>query len=526
MVAFASGIVASLALPPAGLWPALFVAFPVLALLLDAIDRQATLRPASLTRRFRAGFFCGWWFGFGYFVVSLYWIGAAFLVEADKFAILLPLAVAALPAGLAIFWGLAGGIAILLWRPGIHRLLVLTSVLTFMEWLRGFVFTGFPWNTIGYASTGMAGVEQLAAFSGLYGVSFFILICSLAPVLVVSRPVQPGNYVLAGFLLIALFATWFVGYQRALTPEESSSATGPMVRIVQANIDQQKKWDRAFRQKNIDKYFHLTQAGPSKNPHDLNTVDIVVWPETALPALYDENPVLQKRVADLLPQNTSLLMGAMRREGQGGAEAAKPRYFNSVMAINSDGRIDAIYDKFHLVPFGEYLPGEKWLAPLGLRKIVPIPASFSTGSGPRSLKIRGLPAFSPLICYEIAFSAQIINHDDRPKWIVNVTNDGWFGRTAGPYQHLEQARFRAIEQGLPVVRAANTGISALFDAYGNVIDSLPLGKTGVIDARLPKPIPPTIYARYGTSATILQILVMLNILMILAHLLTNIRKPS
>lgn len=525
VLAFTSGVLACLALPPAGLWPTLFIAFPALVLLLDTINRQAIFQTNSPARKFWAAFACGWWFGFGYFIVSLYWIGASFLVEADKFAVFLPLAVVALPAGLAIFWGLASGISILLWKPDFNRLLILAAALTSAEWLRGHIFTGFPWNTIGYASASMAGVEQLAAFTGLYGVSFFVLICAFAPVTVFSRSAQRSDYILSGILLASLLGVWFAGYQRTLSDTNSASATAPIIRVVQPNIDQKKKWVRASQQENIDKYFQMSLAGPENNMGGLKGVDIVVWPESALPALYEENPQLQTRVANLLPENTLLLMGALRRERRS-VDGGKHRFFNSILAVDSDGRINAVYNKFHLVPFGEYLPGEKWLAPLGLRKIVAIPSSFNTGPGPQTLKVSRFPAFSPMICYEIIFPSQIVDQNNRPDWIVNVTNDGWFGKTAGPHQHLTQARFRAIEQGLPIVRAANTGISAAISPYGKVIKSLPLGKAGVFDIKLPKPLPKTIYARYGDYIALFLILGMLNILMFCYHLLTNMQKPE
>ena len=545
LMAFSNGVFASLALPPAGFWPAIFVAFPVLVLLLDAIDEQAN-RPAL---KFRAAFASGWWFGFGYFVISLYWIGAAFLVEADKFAVLLPLAVAVLPAGLAIFWGLATGLSIFAWKPGITRVLILALALTAFEWLRGHILTGFPWNTIGYISASMTGIDQLAAFIGLYGVSFFVLICSLAPALVFSR--QP-HYAMAAVLLVIFAGGWFAGSQRALTDNRSASVAQPVkqpvIRVVQPNIDQKNKWDRAFQQENIEKYFQMTRAhfpesgntlansntltssntlaATKRNNNNLAAVDIVVWPESALPALFDENPHLQARVADLLPKNTFLVMGALRREKKPARKGKSRRFFNSIMAVNSDGQTMATYDKFHLVPFGEYLPAEKWLAPLGLRKIVAIPASFSTGPGPQSLKVGKLPAFSPLICYEISFSNNIVDHANRPDWIVNVTNDGWFGKTAGPHQHLTQTRLRAIEQGLPIIRAANTGISAMIDPYGRILKSLALGSAGVFDARLPKPIPPTLYARYGDLAAIVLIMAMVIVLASLSGLLAIYQKTK
>ncbi len=516
-ITFLAGVSASLALPPADIWPGVFIAFTTLVLLLDGVEQQALSR----RQKFRAGFACGWLFGFGYFVVSLYWIGAAFLVEADKFALLMPLAVAALPAGIGLFWGLATGLAILVWRPGLARILVLAVIFTLVEWLRGWVLTGFPWNTIGYTSAGMGGIDQLAAFTGLYGVTFFVLVSAMAPALLFSRQ---KDFAMAALLATSFFGLWFAG--NAFQASNTRPATGPVIRVVQPNIDQKKKWDKAYRAENIETYFRLSAIEPVVETDDSKPYDALIWPESALPLLFDENLTLQGRVASLLPTGSVLIMGALRRQREITADGGKNQFFNSVQAISSDGQILATYDKFHLVPFGEYLPGEKWLTPLGLRKIVALPGGFTSGPGPRTLKVGTLPPFSPLICYEIGFPGQIVDPGNRPEWIVNVTNDGWFGKTAGPYQHLAQARFRAIEQGLPVIRAANTGISAIIDPTGNIIDSLELGTAGVIQARLPARLATTVYARFGELAAILQIVGMLIILAALSLLFQGLRKAE
>jgi len=505
-----SGAVASLALPPLGFWPVLFVTFPFLLLVLDGIS----LKPLSPGQEFKSAFFAGWLFGFGYFVTSLYWIGAALLVEPDKFALLLPLAVIALPAGLALFWGLATGLSILLWKMTANRLVTLTLALTLFEWLRGYLFTGFPWNTIGYSSASLKGLDQLAAFSGIYGVTLMILIWSFTPVLFFAKRI---NYLLIGCLVLSFSGTWFLGHLRSAqshilsTTDKSSSQ--PIIRVVQPNIMQEKKWDRAYRQENIDRYFQISaQKSTGLNPGK-QSYNILVWPESALPLIYEKSEKTQLRVASLLPKNTLLLMGALRLgrgigRGQDSNTQTRP-FFNSLLAVNSEGKVIATYDKSHLVPFGEYLPAEKWLAPLGLRKIVALPASFSSGNGPKTIKINTFPSFSAFICYEISFSDKIAGRNPRPEWIVNVTNDGWFGKTAGPHQHLAQTRFRAIEQGLPIVRAANTGISAMIDPYGAIVDFLPLGQAGFFDTRLPKALPKTIFVRFGYLPLIVQVVLIL-----------------
>ena len=525
LVSVVAGMGASLALPPADIWPTVFVAFSVLVLQLDGIDEQ----PIAKSKKFKAAFACGWLFGFGYFVISLYWIGAAFLVEADKFAALMPLAVAALPAGIAIFWGLACALAMMMWRPGVIRIFVLATVFTFFEWTRGLVFTGFPWNTIGYTSAGMGGFDQMASFVGLYGVTFMVLVFSMSPVLLVGKQRQLFS---AGVLLAGFVGTWIAGNAYLNRHLNAMPGTGPVIRIVQPNIDQKKKWDRAFAGENIEKYFKLSALGPEGDQRPVSarvqtkSFDALIWPESALPLLFDENRLLKARVAELLPPNSFLVLGALRRESTTTATGVENAFFNSVQVVDSDGKIAATYDKFHLVPFGEYLPGEEWLTPLGLRKIVAIPGGFNKGTGPQTLQIGTLPAFSPLICYEIGFPGQVVDPERRPDWIVNVTNDGWFGKTAGPYQHLAQARFRAIEQGIPVIRAANTGISAAIDSYGRIISTIGLGKSGVMDVVLPPPRPPTVFARYGDRAALLLIVGMLIIFIGLPGVLRSFRRAG
>lgn len=502
-----AGAFFSLSLPPADFWPAIFVSLSALVILLDKIADQTPVKSV----RFKQAFGIGWWFGFGYFVVSLYWIGAAFLVEAEKFAVLLPLAVAALPAGLALFWGLATGVASMSWKPGVHRIVILATTLTLAEWIRGHVLTGFPWNSIGYASLGLPGLEQWAAFTGLYGVTFVILLFGFLPVLIIDRntPCQRQNLVSGCLIVVMIAVVWGVGIIRSFNSGTHAVQTtdNPVVRVVQPAIEQSKKWSRTFREENIDRYFRLSRDNnvTSKTPGQ-STADVVIWPETALPLIYSESPDIQKRVAQLLGPDSYLLMGALRRQLSPGGASARQSFYNAVIAIDTNGRVVATYDKFHLVPFGEYLPGERWLQPLGLRKIITLPGGFGSGSGPQTVTIGRLPAFSPLVCYEIGFPGAVVDKENRPRWIVNVTNDGWFGRTAGPHQHLAQARLRAIEQGMPVVRAANTGISAMIDPVGVVVKSLPLGESGAFNVAVPPALPPTFYARHGDLAALAQIL--------------------
>lgn len=496
LLIFLSGALLSTSLPPADLWPVVFLTFPVLIFALDNAAHKHTAKRARL----KAGFVAGWLFGFGYFVTSLYWIGAAFLVEPDKFALLIPFAVAALPAFLALFWGLATGFSVLLWSSGFSRVIVLAVFLTLAEWLRGHVLTGFPWNVIGFASSGMGGISQLAAFVGIYGVTFFVLVWAGLGVALVGSARKP---LLPMALAASFMAVWLAGNLR-VPLSGLQGAQGPLVRIVQPAIAQNEKWPPKFRRRNIDLLFSLS-ARPTgeKTP----APKIIVWPESALPVLFEQSPALRQRVAKLLAPGSFLIMGAIRRLKAGdGAE-----FYNSVLVVNHRGETIARYDKSHLVPFGEYLPYENIFSWLGLRKLVTLPGGFKSGSGSKLLSAKGLPAFTAAICYEIIFPSRIMPAHQRAQWIVNLTNDAWFGNTAGPYQHFAQARFRAIEQGVPVVRAANSGISGVISPYGTTLASVALGRRDVLDFKLPRAGTKTVYSQTGDGVLIIGLICILMI---------------
>ena len=277
--------------------------------------------------------------------------------------------------------------------------------------------------------------------------------------------------------------------QLRVPAEPTPAVPGVALRIVQPNVPQSDKWRSDNAAAIFERLLRLSGAAEAKA-----SSTVVVWPESSVPFLIDEHPAALAALAASIPNGATLLMGSLRRS----TPDPGANIFNSVHAIVG-GRIVATYDKAHLVPYGEYLPLESWLGPLGLRRVVTVPGSFDSGAGPRTLAVAGLPSFSPLICYEAIFPGAVRDPLDRPEWLLNVTNDGWFGETSGPYQHLAQARLRAIEEGLPLVRAANTGISAVIDPYGRIIASLPLGTEGTLDGELPGALPPTVYARYGDA---------------------------
>ncbi len=484
-MSWAAGAVAALAMPPVGLVPALLLAFPVLVWLVDGAGRR------------RAAFAVGWWFGFGYFIVGLYWISNALLVDAARFAWLIPFAICGLPALLAIFTGLATLISAL-WRGrGPGRVLLLAAAWGAMEWLRGHVFTGFPWNLLGYAWADSTAMLQVTAVIGIYGLSLLTVLAAASPAALVdprgeSAAGRPWILPAAAFAMLAVL--WAGGIARLSEPA-AGSVDGVRLRIVQANIPQSLKWDDTQRVANVRRYLDMSAApaAPGTPPPTH-----IVWPETAVPFFLNAEPQVIAALAQVAPPGGALITGAPRIErGTASGEQGGTRIWNSVIGIDSTGGIVATYDKFHLVPFGEYVP---FRSILGFAKITPGTVDFSAGPGPRTIDIPGAPPVSPLVCYEAIFPGGVTADEPAPTWLLNVTNDAWYGRSAGPYQHLQIARVRAVEQGLPLVRAANTGISAIVDPFGRVLERLPLGEAGVIDAALPAPLARgTVYARWGDA---------------------------
>lgn len=505
--AFFAGVLCVLALPPVHFLPVLFMAFPVLVWLLDGTGEPVPGRRGPALRR---AAMTGWAFGFGYFLLGLHWIGYAFMVEAEKFAVFMPFAVTLLPAGLAFFTAGAAALARLFWPSGYRRVLVLAVSWTVFEWLRGHVLTGFPWNLVGESFTASAALMQLAALVGVYGVSFVALLIVAAPAAFDPRGTNGASAREAGFASLAALAAlaliWAGGALR-LADASPRMADGIRIRIVQPNIPQTEKWRPERRIAVLGDFLRMSAAPGPENPEGLGPRSIVIWPESALAILLAREPYVLEAISRTLPEGAMLITGSVRGEpAPGGPPDRLQRFYNSIYAVDSGGRIIATYDKFHLVPFGEYLPMREWLSRIGLKKLVKLQGSFDTGPGPVTLALPGAPPVSPLVCYEIIFPDEVVASGARPGWIVNVTNDAWFGNSIGPHQHLSQAVLRAVEQGLPVVRAANTGISAVIDPYGRILARQGLNTAGVIDAGLPAALPLTPYARFGDLGLALLLL--------------------
>lgn len=473
------GVLLAGAQAPLSLWPLAFIAFIGLML----------LQAGSGGWR---GFFTGFAFAYGYFVAGLYWIGIAFFVDAAKYALLLPLPVLGLPLLLALFpasglW-LAGHIA-----QRRAPLFILLAPFGWLvgEYLRGHVLTGFPWNAVGYVWSDAAATMQLAAFIGVQGLGLITMLAASGLALALL-PTLPRRRRGAALLLPLGFAA-ALGLGGLRLPS-AAIATVPDVqlRLVQPSVPQTVKWRDDLRVQHLREHAALSLRPAAIPPTH------VIWPETALPYLLDEEPQLRNELAQLLPVKTgALITGAPRRMYDARQQMM---LFNSVFALDATGTLAGVYDKLHLVPFGEYLPFRSILKPLGLDALAAGSIDFSPGGSALPLNVPGLPPARVLVCYEAIFPDEIALNDEasRPGLLLNVTNDGWFGRSSGPYQHLAAARFRAVEQGLPLVRAANNGISAIVDPYGRVTASLGLDEIGVVDGALPQALPQRPpYARIG-----------------------------
>lgn len=490
LVAASAGAIGALALAPIDFLPAGFVSFTILVWLLDG----ALARPGL--GRWRAqgpAFWVGWWFGFGYFVAGLWWIGAAVLVDVENFGWALPLAVFGLPAVLAVFFGLAAAFAHAFWRDGFGRLFGLAASFGLFELLRGWAFTGFPWNNLGTMLASNFWFMQSVAVVGVDGLSVIAPFLFSLPALLADQKSKWRGAVLPVVLLMA-FAGW--GHLRPQFMPVINSGQFVDVRLVQPSIPQNQKWDEGAKQKIFDQLLALTKEDIEKRP------DLILWPETALPYLLPERPQTLTDMASALTEGQLILTGAIRLEGESGNN---PRFYNSVLAINNKGEVAGAADKLHLVPFGEYLPLASWLEPLGLDPLVVAPGTFSAGNAPERIIGPDQISIVPLICYEVIFAGAVMRQVQGADLIVNVTNDAWYGVTPGPYQHFRQAQLRAIENGLPLARVGNNGLSGVIDPLGKVIGGLALNAVGQTTSKVVLAKSNTLYATHGTVLSLVLV---------------------
>jgi len=473
LVAGGLGLVSATAFAPLWLLPLLIPAFVGLSWLLDG------------ARRGRSAFGIGWAFASGHFFGGLYWVGIAMTVDFARFWWFMPISVGGLAFGLALFVAVATWAA---WKTGARgaaRLLFLGASWLIMEWLRSWVRSGFPWNQLGAVWAFDALPMQAASLVGIWGLTLMTLLAASAPALLGEAGVRRREAyvtVAATWSLLALVLLFGALRLSVAPPLGQSVVPGVTLRLVQPSVEQSEKGQRGAALK------HLKQLTELSTAPGIDGISLLVWPETAVFADLANDGELREALGSWLPDDSLLVTGSYRTDGPG-------RTFNSLYALDGKGAVLGVYDKAHLVPFGEYVPFRETLGALA----IPVTqSSFEAGPGITTLALPGLPAASPLICYEIIFSGAVVAGEPRAGFLLNITNDAWFGRSSGPFQHFAQARLRAVEEGLPLVRAANNGISAIVDAYGRVVAELPLDAVGVLDGHLPAPMDTiTFYAVMG-----------------------------
>jgi apolipoprotein N-acyltransferase len=474
VLGFVLGLIAALGQAPWGLWP----------LTLLALAAMLAFAP----RRFGPG----WAFGAGHFALAMHWIMQPFFVDAARHGWMAPFALVLLAGGLALFWGAA------FWAAGRARLGLtgLVALWAGAEAARALLLTGLPWAMPGHVWIGTP-LAHLAAYVGPLGLT----LATFALTAAIARALLPGGWARAVSPLAATalaLAGWLALDPGPAPPPDPAA---PLIRIVQPNIPQGEKWDDALIADHVARLLTLTAQQPEG---EAATPALVVWPETAVPYLLEwAGPVLNDATA--AARGGVLVAGIMRRTGEA-------TFHNSLIVAQDTGTPRAIYDKAHLTPFGEYIPLGNWLGGLGINGLAANQGfGFTPGPGNALVDLPGIGAALPLICYEGIFAEEVAARPPGARLILLITNDAWFGTFAGPQQHLAQARLRAIETGLPLLRAANTGISALIDADGRVLDSLTLGQTGTIDATLPPAQAAPLYSRTGDWPVLVAIAALLTL---------------
>ncbi|WP_165793608.1 apolipoprotein N-acyltransferase [Hyphococcus luteus] len=482
LAAFLAGLAGALAMAPVYALPLLAVSLSVFVILIDGAKAHARPRASA--------FAAGWFWGFGYFLAGVYWMAFSFFVQADQFAWMAPFAMTGMPAFLALFTGVAALVSVPFEKTGWARIALFAAIFAMVEYLRGHILTGLPWNLAGQALAGSAAGSQTAAWYGAYGLSLVAIFLAMAPAAGLGPRDKP--HALSG-LVVMLAGTavlYAVGAARLALPDPEGDARN-IVRIVQPNIPQREKIDWDYWAKNFERQMEHSRGAV---PPDAQLY--VIWPENGAPLLEEAATALQA-IGDDFPENSVLIAGAVRRAR--GAEGAE-RWYNSIAVVEETPRgraVTAHYDKHHLVPVGEYLPFFEFFKSIGLAALTPYQdRGFYAGAGPKTIEAGGT-RFSPMICYEAIFPHASYPAGERPGWLVVVTNDAWYGDTSGPRQHLDMARLRSIETGLPMARSANTGISALIDGKGRMLARLALYQAGKIEAPLPPALPPPLYDRFG-----------------------------
>jgi apolipoprotein N-acyltransferase len=446
-----AGLFGVLALPPFGFFPAMFAALSALYILLTK-----TKTPVQ-------AFITGWVFGFGYFAAGLFWVGNALLVEGNDYAWAWPLAVCGLPFILSFFPAFACFFARKFFDlKTVAGLIAFVVISGFYEWARGVAFTGFPWNLYGHAWAGVLPMLQILSVSNVYWLTLATIFWGAVPGFVLSAAAPRRiKIILCGVTLFTILGNYAFGLWRLNLPMPPSQNVD--IHVVQANIAQSEKWDGKKAWQHLEKRIAMSDSLREKADKPL----LIVWPETAMSQWVFDRPEARAMITAMLQNqksNAYLLTGLLRRR------ADTDEFFNSVVMVDAGGNVTNTYDKNHLVPFGEYIPFQEWIP---LRPVAQF-KGFSGGGKAQTFETPEGLKYSPVICYEIIFSGAVVDQKNRPDFILNVTNDSWYGKTPGPYQHKSQAVFRAIEEGLPVVRVADTGITTIIDPMGRVVFESPL----------------------------------------------------
>lgn len=497
LILVAAGAIAAASVPPFFLLPALFLTLPVWVWALDGAEHRRGWR-----RLVGPAFQIGFGFGLGYFSVALHWLGAAFLQEGGVFLVLMPLAIVGLAAILSIFWGLGSALAHLLWSGGAFRLVTLASFLALAEWARGHLFSGFPFDLLGYALTANDEMLQLASVVGSYGLTFIAALIAMTPALIWPAD-QRGlvRRLIPIFLSIAVIAAQVAYGNWRLTSTTLTARTDMKVRMVQPMILDHADWSVADPDAIINQLISLSESKLTPSDPGISGITHLVWPESVFPFFLTNYPDGIARIARMLPDTTLLLTGAPREPlGDDGLPILDNPGYNSILAIDSNGEVVASYDKSHLVPFGEYLPFQSFWRLFGINQFVPGTNGWAAGDGRRLMSPPGTPPFLALVCYEAVFPGDIGAPQDvrAAQFILNVTNDAWFMGSIGPAQHAHHARMRAVETGLPMLRAANSGVTLSVDPLGRVVSQLAEGQVAVLDVVPSEPVPGgTLFNRLG-----------------------------
>ncbi len=470
------GIVSALAFPPFYATPLLWLVYPCLLFLLDGAKTH------------RQAFAIAWWFGFGQFATAFYWLTNSMLTDIAHWWWAIPFASTILPILLAFI----PGFAVMMWwrahQAGVLRIVGFAAWLMIGEWIRGHFLTGFPWNLTGQGWIAWLPVLQSYAWLGQYGLGFLTVAAASLPILLADRSRTASGALALTVGGVAIFCGLAAWGEYRLSATADPGTTGLVFRLVQPNVAQGDKWTKDLAEQHFETLLRL-----SRQPGEEGLAPrFFIWPETAIPFPLDWSPEIPRAIASVLKPGGLVLAGTLRVERHG---AGRSDYYNSLEVVDSNGDRLARYDKTHLAPFGEYMP---------FRNVLPLDAlavgsqDLTPGRGAETITVPGIPPFAAAICYEAIFAETLVDLHNRPKFLVQVTNDGWFGVSAGPHQHFAMAQSRAVEQGMPLLRAANTGVSGAVDSFGRVLGSLPLGSQGVLDVTLPGSLPrPPFYARHG-----------------------------